>query len=1288
MSRLPPEADAPARRLRASVVGMLAVSLVSLGVAVAGTAAPAQAAAEAASGPTATFTCTGYAQQWAVPDDVNSLTFDAIGASGAQEDTNNNYGNPGEGAEAQGTVPVTPGELLTVTVGCSGQVSTPGYGYTHGGAPGSGQGGQIGTAGGGSSGVVAASSGLPLVVAGGGGGGGGQAGGGPQTYGGAGGNGSQAGDPGGSGGGCGASADAPGGQGGVTGDGTGQAGQNDESAGLGAGTGGGGGGGYSGGGGGGAGDYSCSGGGGGGGSSYLERTATDTSFGATANAPQVAITYTTSLPVATPATFTCTGTGTTYQVPGDVDELDVIAVGAVGGGSETVIGEPENQGAGEHRQVSVTPGQVLTVGAGCVGGRGSSAPNGEQVPGGYGLANGGIGGAGSGSGFSDGSSGGGSSGLTTPTGTVLVEAAGGGGGCDGLGAAPYAGGECDTDVNGSGNPGASGAPGNNPAGQDGTDGASEQAGSGGGGSTYGPGGGGGASAGGSLAPGGSGGSGLSYPGEQDDSGDWGTGNVDPTSWYDNGEPTNNGISFFNGTGGLVAVSPTGYLTPTADLAVSVVAEQSMPTLGSDDTYEVTLTNRGPDNDSDVTVGNTLPSGPPLVSATATAGTTYDASTGVWSIPEIDTGTSVVLDLTVQVSGYGSYRESSQVTSTGPDDDPTPGNNAANASYITAEADLAVTNSVTSSQGSDGQNVDTYTITATNNGPSSAGGADVTNTLPADFVYQSSSATVGTVTGSSGSAQQQWAIGNLDEGQSETLTVVAQDPQNKGGMDTAAISATSPSDPDQSNNTATATTTQADLAITNSVSTTYNGPGRTIDTYTITATNNGPDDAAGVVASNTLPNNYLYQSSTATAGTVTASSGSAAQQWDIGTLPSGAIDTLTVVAGDPQDTSGIDSAAITSSSADPEEGNNSATVFTASDIQVSTSTLADSPHATVGQTVQFTTAVLNGGPANLTSGTVTVYLPSDLAFVGSDTPGTYDSAANSYTWQLSNINGGGQSDETLQATVLEPANPTDSADRTATVSSVVTGTTPANNSPGEATSAAVTTIDPSTLTLNPATSTVEPGAAVTYTATGTDPDGVSDGDVTAQSSFTIAPAAGAGGSTHGASCQANACTATAAGTYTVTAADGNTIGTATLTVAGPWAKPAGAGWPRLTKMSPVGIAIGVRGEDWRLEVTQPDKTPAVTYTGTITLDNGTFTDVKARALEPKQGDSYTVNGGQITFHFANYGGLDGLSWITPTVATAITFELSVNGQPAAASEIHLGPTGIASTTNSPITVDRT
>ncbi len=243
---------------------------------------------------------------YTVPAGVTSITVQAVGAGGG----NCAPAHGGRGAAITATVPVSPGETLTVGVGgfggpCNG--SSPGSpgagGVGGGGGGGAGTGGGGGAGGGGASGVATASA--PLVIAGGGGGStsyqkvenGGDAGS-PGT----------AGSVAGSGGGAGTQS--AGGAGGVAGNASAQAGASGSFATGGAGGhgdggpttagGGGGGGGYYGGGGGGGSAETQEAGGGGGGSSYVIPSATHVSGTVVSTGPEVIITPGSGAPTTAP----------------------------------------------------------------------------------------------------------------------------------------------------------------------------------------------------------------------------------------------------------------------------------------------------------------------------------------------------------------------------------------------------------------------------------------------------------------------------------------------------------------------------------------------------------------------------------------------------------------------------------------------------------------------------------------------------------------------------------------------------------------------------------------------------------------------------------------------------------------------------------------------------------------------------------------------------------------------------------------------------------------------------
>jgi len=257
--------------------------------ALAATAAAAAAAAAPAGAAEVQipFAYDGAAQSWTVPTGVTEATFTLIGGAGGDAGVLGPVG--GFGAQVRATLPVTPGETLTLVVG--GQGASSGAPAWDGGAAGANGDAPAAGAGGGATAVLS-STGAALLVAGGGGGAGGPGAG----SGGTGGDGGSAELPGAPGGPSGPSTPGGGGlvggaggaagggsiggaNGGAASGGRGGAGGAGAS-GSGGGNGGGGGGGYAGGGGGGAGGSgpagtdAAGGGGGAGGTSFATASAT------------------------------------------------------------------------------------------------------------------------------------------------------------------------------------------------------------------------------------------------------------------------------------------------------------------------------------------------------------------------------------------------------------------------------------------------------------------------------------------------------------------------------------------------------------------------------------------------------------------------------------------------------------------------------------------------------------------------------------------------------------------------------------------------------------------------------------------------------------------------------------------------------------------------------------------------------------------------------------------------------------------------------------------------------
>jgi uncharacterized repeat protein (TIGR01451 family) len=100
---------------------------------------------------------------------------------------------------------------------------------------------------------------------------------------------------------------------------------------------------------------------------------------------------------------------------------------------------------------------------------------------------------------------------------------------------------------------------------------------------------------------------------------------------------------------------------------------------------------------------------------------------------------------------------------------------------------------------------TYTIKATNNGPSAATGVTVTDTMPKNTGFGSVSSTQGSCAPRPHSRLVVCSIGTMANGGTVTVTLTLK-PTTKGNFTNAAsIAATSPSDPVSGNNTSSATT---------------------------------------------------------------------------------------------------------------------------------------------------------------------------------------------------------------------------------------------------------------------------------------------------------------------------------------------------------------------------------------------------------------------------------------------------------------------------------------------------
>jgi uncharacterized repeat protein (TIGR01451 family)/fimbrial isopeptide formation D2 family protein len=253
-------------------------------------------------------------------------------------------------------------------------------------------------------------------------------------------------------------------------------------------------------------------------------------------------------------------------------------------------------------------------------------------------------------------------------------------------------------------------------------------------------------------------------------------------------------------------SQTVNIGNSVDLAIINTA--AVPVIGQtlDDTFTLVITNAGPSDAYTPTVLDTLPTGLSYVSATPSQGTCSDSGQTVsCALGTVPVGTVPTIKIVVRGDDTGSYNDTATV-SVLPQTDINLANNTSTAPMsVVLASDLAVTKTGPANvmPGTDA----TYVMTATNNGPSADTGVTVTDQLPADAAFVSSS------TGcTAGGATVTCPIGALAVGASNQQSVTVLIPATLYGQsltDTASVTGALP-DLDPANNSASFTTVVGSL----------------------------------------------------------------------------------------------------------------------------------------------------------------------------------------------------------------------------------------------------------------------------------------------------------------------------------------------------------------------------------------------------------------------------------------------------------------------------------------------
>jgi uncharacterized repeat protein (TIGR01451 family) len=472
--------------------------------------------------------------------------------------------------------------------------------------------------------------------------------------------------------------------------------------------------------------------------------------------------------------------------------------------------------------------------------------------------------------------------------------------------------------------------------------------------------------------------------------------------------------------GAESATVSSTVTTVADLEVNKTGPATITT-GTDVTYTITVTDKGPSDAQDVTLTDLAPNGMTLVPGSTTAlsnpdhfsntssGTAASFTTG--SLGSVASGSSdtfqVVFSLALSATASPLANTATLTTTT---QDSNPGAESATVtSTVTTETDLEVskTGPLTVTAG----NTITYTITVTNKGAAEAEDVTLTDVAPAGTALVSETALNnpdGFRNTSSGNSAvfTTGSSGSVAAGSSDTFQVVlhlASSVTAASVSNTATITTTSTdTNPGAESATATSTvTTAADLEVSQTGPATITAG--TNVTYTLTVTNKGgPSDAQGVSLTDVAPAGMTLVAESALTNPdhfSNTSSGTTAS-FKAGSVVSGSSDTFQVVFHLASNVTAAASplgntATLTTTTQDSNPGAESATatstVTTAADLLVSQAAVG--PVQEYG-TLTLTLTLTNLGPSDAQSVDLTDVAPAGTTLLSATQTGGPDAFTNS------------------------------------------------------------------------------------------------------------------------------------------------------------------------------------------------------------------------------------------------------------------------------------------------------
>jgi len=357
---------------------------------------------------------------------------------------------------------------------------------------------------------------------------------------------------------------------------------------------------------------------------------------------------------------------------------------------------------------------------------------------------------------------------------------------------------------------------------------------------------------------------------------------------------------------------------------------------------------------------------------------------------------------------------------------------------------------------------TYTITVTNNGPSTATNVIVTDHLPVQFLNSSAFQCF-----QSGFATVTCDFGTMTSGASITFTIQGQVPSNVTSTTTITNTATVAADqldPDTSNNQASVQTTvlvSADLQVLKTCKPdTTSAIAGSNAVCAIQVNNLGPSDAQNAVLTDSILGSTPFTVISAvssvgicTPSTIASPVSNAVISCPLGTVPAGSGATITVTFTAQDGGNVDDTATVSASTPDPNNSNNTAsgavTFVSSADLAI-TKTASPNP-VIAGTNLTYTITVSNAGPSTATGVVVTDTIPAQVSVLsvtpssGSCKAGISGNPLQPLTCTLGNVAKSGTATVVVVAAVASNVPSGTVVNNNASVSSAVLDPNNANNS---------------------------------------------------------------------------------------------------------------------------------------------------------------------------------------------------------------------------------------------------